>query len=227
MLKMNDCKKILEGNEILKGIDTAVANKRTAIIGKNGAGKTTLLKLIVGLTKPDSGEVLFLEEDLFENPMNRKKISYVPIESFFYEKLSVFDNLKLVASLYGVRNFKSSLIEISKITQIESFLNKSVEDLSSGMKKKLALAASLLTEPDLIVLDEPFNALDVASISLFTDILLNFNGSIIFTSHIPETVYELAERVIVLKDGKISDDVNMDRFSHYKDFHQWMRNIID
>jgi ABC-2 type transport system ATP-binding protein len=229
MLDIRDLCKSFNNKIILQHINLSIAQReRVAIIGKNGAGKTTLFKMIVGLLKQDSGSILLDGIDLYEQAVYRKNIGYVPAESFFYENLTVKENLELIGVLFGVDSIKNRISEISQITQISYFLDKNVCDLSSGMKKKLSLTAALIHRPKLIIMDEPFNALDVASHSLFYKILLNSESSCLFTSHIPETIYELAERIYVLRDGEISPQATFKhQFKHIEQFNNWFISQIE
>lgn len=183
--------------------------------------------MIVGLISPDTGNVTLNNKDVFSSMDIRKKIGYVPTESFFYEKLSVVDNLKLVAHLYGVTNFHSKLNEIIKIVGINSYLHSNIEDLSTGMKKMVAFTSTLLIDAELLVLDEPFNALDLSSISILNKKIISGSHSLIFTSHIPDTVYNLAEKIIVLKDGTVAETVLTSQFDNLNDFSDWMKSVLE
>ncbi|MZQ84004.1 ATP-binding cassette domain-containing protein [Paenibacillus sp. 5J-6] len=223
MLVIRDVNKSFNNKLILQHINLSIApREKVAIIGRNGAGKTTLFKMITGLAKQDTGSILLDSINLYEQAIYRKNIGYVPAESFFYENLTVEENLELIAVLFGVNSVKNRIFEISQITQIDSFLDKNVADLSSGMKKKLSLTAAMIHRPKLIIMDEPFNALDVASHSLFYKILLNSESACLFTSHIPETIYALAERIYVLRDGQICPEATFKhQFTQFEQFKDW------
>ncbi|HDR8233181.1 TPA: ATP-binding cassette domain-containing protein, partial [Bacillus cereus] len=124
---------------------------------------------------------------------------------------------------------KLSIQEIKDIaiqTDIIEYLSKNVGELSSGMKQKVSLTCALLHNPEFLILDEPFNALDVFATSVLSDILKKWSKGILFTSHIPETVYNLADRVIVLKNGYIHHDVKISSFKNINEFENWVKGHI-
>ncbi|HBI03823.1 MAG TPA: ABC transporter ATP-binding protein [Paenibacillaceae bacterium] len=228
MLLIQNCYKTYQKNNgyVFENLNLELFKEKTALIGENGVGKTTLLKIIVGLIKPDQGQILLNGENLYQNPKLRKQIGYVPSESFFYEKLTVKENLELIGSLFGVSNLEKRINEISIQTGIINYLDKSVGDLSTGMKKKLTLAGGFLHNPQFLILDEPFNALDISAVSLFYQLIADFPGGILFTTHIPETIYQLADRILLLKNGSIQEDRRKKDFSNNSALKEWMSKNI-
>ncbi|HAY6535261.1 TPA: AAA family ATPase, partial [Staphylococcus aureus] len=155
------------------------------------------------------GDVYLNSESIFENSTLKKEIFYTPVNPFFYENLSAKDNLYLICSLY---NRKIDQITIEKTIKdvglnIED-LNIPVYNFSSGMKQKLNFASMLLVDSNVLLLDEPFNALDHVAQKNFTRILKGLVSKekiIIFTSHLPNTILELSENIYLLKDGCFTD----------------------
>lgn len=216
MLQVLDCYKSYNERDILKGVTFSVSsNEKVALVGKNGAGKTTLLNIISGVSSPTKGSVLFNNKNLFEFPQLRRHIGFASTEPILYEKLTSFENLELIGSLYGVRQ-QSSIFRAAKEMDLTSYLDKQVAILSTGMKKKLHLATALIHQPDLLLLDEPFNGLDTESVDRFVTVLNNFNGAILFTSHRADLVLNVADRIICLDDGVIVDDYKTREGEHQK-----------
>ncbi|WP_243290405.1 ABC transporter ATP-binding protein [Bacillus sp. FJAT-47783] len=174
--------------------------ERVALIGKNGIGKTTLFKMIVGIIKPDQGMIKLNGKDLYQHPKERKKIGYVPVDSFFYEKLTVKENLELICSLYRVMNASKEIKKYSNLFGALDFLNEPVGNLSSGMKKRVSFISGMIHNPEILILDEPFNALDLKTVNILKDQLNQFHGTLIFTSHLPETIYGIANHLLFLDD---------------------------
>ena len=136
----------------------------TALVGPDGAGKTTFLRLVAGLYQPTSGSLTVLGLDVVKNPQAvQNRISYMPQRFGLYEDLSVLENLDLYADLHGVaqdirtHRFKRLL----EITDLTNFTARLAGKLSGGMKQKLGLACTLVRSPELLLLDEPYSALDL------------------------------------------------------------------
>jgi ABC-type multidrug transport system ATPase subunit len=208
MLKVIDCSKRYGSKTILENVTFSVnRNEKVALVGKNGVGKTTLLHLIVGIASPSSGKILFKDQDLFQFPKLRRHIGFAAAEPVFYEKLTTFENLELIGSLYGVKD-QSAFLEIAAKTNIHYFLKEPVANLSTGMKKKLQLAAALIHQPDLLILDEPFNGLDTESVELFKHIIASYPRIVIFTSHNFDFVFDLSEKIFYLENSKTIRQLN-------------------
>lgn len=226
MLSIKKCTKQFNECTVINNLTIDLFKEKTAILGENGAGKTTLIKIIVGLLTPDQGSIEINGKDLYKYPRERVRIGYVAVDSFFYEKLTVLENIKLISSLYGVKLSIQEIKDIAIQTDIIEYLSKNVGELSSGMKQKVSLTCALLHNPEFLILDEPFNALDVFATSVLSDILKKWSKGILFTSHIPETVYNLADRVIVLKNGYIHHDVKISSFKNINEFENWVKGHI-
>jgi ABC-2 type transport system ATP-binding protein len=226
MLSINQCTKRFDKHNVIDNLTINLYNEKTALLGENGSGKTTLIRMIVGLSAPDKGVIKIDEKDLYEHPRERRKIGYVPAEDFFYEKLTVEENLKLISSLYGVKLNRKDIQKIAKETQIIEYLDMTVSDLSSGMRKKVSLTSALLHDPEFLILDEPFNALDIFASALLSNILKNWPKGVLFTSHIPETIFDLADRVIILKNGSIQHDEKISSFKTIHEFNNWLQQHI-
>ncbi|MBX2888657.1 MAG: ATP-binding cassette domain-containing protein [Ferruginibacter sp.] len=176
------------------------------LLGPNGAGKTTLIRMITGIFYPDSGDIIFKGKRF--DPLNDiTRIGYMPEERGLYKKMKIGDQVMYLARLKGL-----SKQEAAKRIKIwferfgmESWWNKKVEDLSKGMSQKLQFVTTVMHEPDLIILDEPFSGLDPVNANLIKDEIFNLskNGStIIFSTHRMEQVEEICDHIVLMNTGK-------------------------
>ena len=176
------------------------------LLGPNGAGKTTLLRMITGIFYPDSGEILFHGKK-FEPLRDAERIGYMPEERGLYKKMTIGDQALYLAQLKGLSK-SEALASIKKWFVkfgMETWWNKKVEDLSKGMSQKLQFVTTVLHNPSLIILDEPFSGLDPVNANLIKDEIFNLarNGStIIFSTHRMEQVEEICNHIILVNKGK-------------------------
>jgi len=192
------------------------------LLGPNGAGKTTLIRMITGIFYPDEGEILFQGKPF--NPANDViNIGYMPEERGLYKKMKIGEQAVYLAQLKGLskadalRKVKEWFVRF----QMESWWNKKVEDLSKGMGQKLQFVTTVLHEPKLIILDEPFSGLDPVNSNLIKDQIYQLakNGSsIIFSTHRMEQVEEICDHIILVNKGeKIVDGTVHDVKQRYKE----------
>ncbi|NIA31015.1 MAG: ATP-binding cassette domain-containing protein [Actinobacteria bacterium] len=179
------------------------------LIGPNGAGKSTLMKCLIGLLKPDKGEILIDGENAVENSISvKKRIGYAPEDPVLYDYLTGMEFLEFITDLRKVPR-EISGEKIKSLLQnfgLEGKANQLIADYSHGMKQKISLAAALIAEPDILLLDEPTNALDPESIFWFKNHLQQLCESgvtIIFSSHILDTVEKICDRVGIIHRGKM------------------------
>ncbi len=178
-------------------------------LGPNGAGKTTTVRMLTGVIRPDGGEASILGFDVVTDTLKAKeKIGVVPESANAYPELSVWNNLKLIASLYGVpkREADTRAKELMLEFGIYGKRAEKVKTLSKGMKQRLMLAMALISNPELLFLDEPTAGLDVMSARLIREkiVELSNEGKTVFlTSHNMEEVEQLCERVCVINHGRI------------------------
>lgn len=176
------------------------------LLGPNGAGKTTLLRMITGIFYPDSGEIIF-DGKKFDPQNDIRKIGYMPEERGLYKKMKIGDQALYLAQLKGLS--KSDALEKIKYwfgrLDMQTWWDKKVEDLSKGMGQKLQFVTTVLHNPKLIILDEPFSGLDPVNANLIKDEIYNLarNGStIIFSTHRMEQVEEICDRIVLINLGK-------------------------
>jgi ABC-2 type transport system ATP-binding protein len=176
------------------------------LLGPNGAGKTTLLRMITGIFYPDDGEILF-EGKPFNSLVDIEKIGYMPEERGLYKKMKIGEQALYLAQLKGVeKNAAMRLIKEWFIKlEMESWWNKKVEDLSKGMSQKLQFVTTVLHNPRLIILDEPFSGLDPVNSNIIKDEIYKLSKSgatIIFSTHRMEQVEEICDHIILINKGK-------------------------
>jgi len=173
-------------------------------IGPNGAGKSTTIRLLLSLIKPSSGNATIFGLDCQRDYKEiHKEIGYLPSEVFYYDNMKVKDLLAYSASFYQ-KDCKAKIIELAKRLDLD--LNKKIDDLSYGNKKKVGIVQGLLHSPKLIILDEPTGGLDPLMQQTFFDILKEENergATVLFSSHILSEVQKLCDRVAIIKEGKI------------------------
>lgn len=177
------------------------------IVGLNGAGKTTLLNAMFGLKKSNKGEMLSSDEKL-----SKKLISYLPTESYFYSNITGREYLAL---------FKNTDFDIEKWNTLFLLpLDKVIDAYSTGMKKKLALMGILKLDKPILILDEPFNGLDIETSRIIRSILLKLKEkgkTIVVTSHIIETLTNMCDEIHYLESGNIKYSVAKPDFKEFED----------
>ncbi len=184
-------------------------------IGPNGAGKSTTIRTLLSLIYPTSGSATIFGKDIIEfAPEIKKEIGYLPSEVFYYDNMKVIDLLKYSASFYK-KDCTKRIQELAEIMDLD--LNKKIDDLSLGNKKKAGIVQGLLHEPKLIILDEPTSGLDPLMQQKFFDLLKQENekgATILFSSHILSEVQRLCNRVAIIKEGRI---VQVEKISTLKE----------
>jgi ABC-2 type transport system ATP-binding protein len=176
------------------------------LLGPNGAGKTTLIRMITGIFYPDEGEILF-DGKKFDPNNDAMKIGYMPEERGLYKKMKIGEQAVFLSRLKGltkeqaIKNVKEWFIKF----EMQSWWNKKIEDLSKGMGQKLQFVITVLHEPKLIILDEPFSGLDPVNANLIKDEIYNLaqkGATIIFSTHRMEQVEEICDHIILVNKGR-------------------------
>ncbi|KNZ43176.1 ABC transporter ATP-binding protein [Acetobacterium bakii] len=199
-------------------------------IGPNGAGKSTTIRALLSLIYPTSGTATIFGKDCIKYGKEiRKDIGYLPSEVFYYENMKVIEVLKYSASFYDDVDM-SRIQTLSQTMDLD--LNKRIDDLSYGNKKKVGIVQGLLHEPKLIILDEPTGGLDPLMQQKFFDLIRIENekgATVLFSSHILTEVQKLCRRVAIIKDGSIVKVENLQdmRQHNYKKFTIEFENVVD
>ncbi|HMX37224.1 MAG TPA: ATP-binding cassette domain-containing protein, partial [Ferruginibacter sp.] len=170
------------------------------LLGPNGAGKTTLIRMITGIFYPDSGNILFKGKN-FEPENDARFIGYMPEERGLYKKMKIGEQALYLARLKGLSRHDAmhKIKDWFKRLEMDSWWNKKVEDLSKGMGQKLQFVITVLHEPDLIILDEPFSGLDPVNANLIKDEIYRLSQkgtTIIFSTHRMEQVEEICRHIV-------------------------------
>lgn len=176
------------------------------LLGPNGAGKTTLIRMITGIFYPDEGEIIF-DGKKFDPVNDIGRIGYMPEERGLYKKMKIGEQTLYLAQLKGLSRAEA----MKKIKEwfikfdMYSWWNKKVEDLSKGMSQKLQFVTTVLHEPKLVILDEPFSGLDPVNTNLIKDEIYNLakrGCTIIFSTHRMEQVEEICDHIILVNKGQ-------------------------
>lgn len=176
------------------------------LLGPNGAGKTTLIRMITGIFFPDEGEIIF-DGKKFDPLNDIIKIGYMPEERGLYKKMKIGDHALYLAQLKGLdkRQAMEKIKEWFVKLEMQGWWNKKVEDLSKGMSQKLQFVTTVLHEPKLIILDEPFSGLDPVNSNIIKDEIYKLaqkGATIIFSTHRMEQVEEICDHIILINKGK-------------------------
>jgi len=207
MIRIAGLKKSYGPVEALRGIDFEVnAGETFGVIGPNGAGKTTLLKVLLGLVRQDGGELIIDGLSMDSDPIELKaRIGYVPQRDGFEENATGREALTFLARLRGTET--SSVGKMARQVGVEDLLDREIGTLSGGQRQRLSLAAALLGDPPLLLLDEPTASLDPRATVDFRDLISRMAGegrTILLCSHLLDDVERLCDRVLVLLEGQVA-----------------------
>jgi Cu-processing system ATP-binding protein len=212
MIKIENLKKSFDKNLVLKGISLELGKGSVvAIMGPNGSGKTTLLKSILGLVKPDSGDIYVNDFHVNGNCEYRKYIGYMPQNSCFPENLKIKEVINMLKDVRGNHTVYDE--ELIKKLGLEKIYNKQIGTLSGGTKQRVSSSIAFLFSHDIVILDEPTAGLDPVSSEIVKNKILDEkqNGKlVIVTSHIVSEVESMADRIIFLLEGNVYIDSTVD-----------------
>ncbi len=205
-LEVKDITKSFGEKKVLKGISLqAESGMALGLLGRNGAGKTTTIRILMGLFPSDSGSVLLDGKPIDRNKL---KIGYLPEERGLYPKKLISEQLIYLAALRGMsrKDAKKSIEYWLKRLEMQDYLNKKLDTLSKGNQQKIQLAATLMTNPDIVILDEPFSGLDPVNAMLLKDTVKELiqNGKVVvFSSHQMNYIEEFCENIAIINNGNI------------------------
>lgn len=221
LLEINHVTKDYANHRALDDVSIQIPRgKIFGLLGPNGAGKTSLIRIINQITAPDSGEIRFNGELL--GAQHIAQIGYLPEERGLYKKMKIGDQMLYLAQLKGLSK-KEAIHRIQdwcKRLEITSWLDKKIEDLSKGMQQKVQFVATVIHQPQLIILDEPFSGFDPVNANLIKEQILRLNAegaTIIFSTHRMETVEELCDHIALIhRSRKILDGPVQDIKKNYR-----------
>lgn len=214
ILKCSNLNKSFGKKQILKDVSiTLNEGDILGFIGPNGAGKTTTIKLILGLQNIDSGSVSICGYDIQKEFTDAIKNVGAIIESpDMYSYLSGYDNLKLIANMYSVG--KGKIDEVVSLVGLENRINDKVSKYSLGMKQRLGIAASLLNDPKLLILDEPTNGLDPEGNKEIRSLIKKLAAKkigVLISSHALSELESIVNKVVIIQNGKIIEENTIDK----------------
>lgn len=183
------------------------------LLGKNGAGKTTTMSMLLSLSNPTSGEIHIFGKDIKKHPNEiYPRIGSILETPGFYENLTGEENLKIFTKLRGVYN-KKNIKSALKMVSLDGEKDKIFKKYSLGMKQRLAIAASIVHNPDLLILDEPINGLDPIGIkemrNLFKKLVDEFGITILISSHILSEIEHIADVIAIMDNGELIEEINI------------------
>jgi ABC-2 type transport system ATP-binding protein len=225
MISIRNIVKQYAAHRALSGVSMEIEKGTVfGLLGPNGAGKTSLIRIINQITAPDSGEILFNGEHLARHHVER--IGYMPEERGLYKKMEIGEQVLYLARLKGLSRaeaMKRTKYWFEKL-EIQGWWNKKIEELSKGMQQKAQFVATVLHEPELLILDEPFSGFDPVNADIIKNEILELNrkgATIIFSTHRMESVEELCDSIALLNlshkilDGKVKEVKNSFRTGTY------------
>lgn len=210
-IEINGVEKSYGFNIALKGIDFHIKKGEfLTLFGPNGAGKSTLLSILSTILKPTKGSAKISGLDINKNKSEiRHKIGLIGHSHMLYENLSAVENLHYFGTFYDIENLKEKSKQLLNNLGLYKRRTDLVKTYSSGMKQRLSVARALLHDPEILLLDEPYNGLDQSGIKLFTEIISSFKDkgyTTILTTHNIEEGLELCSRTAILSKGNLVHD---------------------
>lgn len=211
-LKVNDLHKSFDGTEVLHGVSFSISSgKALGLLGRNGAGKSTTIRILMDVFKANQGEILMDGQPFHANEYN---IGYLPEERGLYPKKKVSEQLIYLAMLRGSTRVqaKENLKKWLKRLGIEEYENRVLDTLSKGNQQKVQLAQTLMCNPDIVILDEPFSGLDPVNSQILKEVVqeqIKAGKLVIFSSHQMNYVEEFCEDIVILHHGQVVLEGNL------------------
>lgn len=205
-LEVKEIRKSFGEKEILHGINfTVESGKALGLLGRNGAGKTTTIRILMDVFHANSGEILL---DGKKFVPSRYQIGYLPEERGLYPKRTVIDQMIFLGTLRGLKaaQAKENARRWLKRLEVEEYENRKLETLSKGNQQKVQLAATLVCDPDIVILDEPFSGLDPVNSQILKDVvneLIAVGRIVIFSSHQMSYVEEFCDNIAIINQGEV------------------------
>src|SRR5665213_2769315 len=207
IVELHNIRKVYGSKIAVEGLTLTIEpGTMFGLLGPNGSGKTTSIRMMIGMTVPDSGSV-----SLFGMPFERTalhRVGYLPEERGLYKKMKVLDQLIFLGQLHGLDEAlaRSRSLAWCERLEISETIAKKTEELSKGMQQKIQFIASLLHEPDLIIMDEPFSGLDPVNASLMMDVLIEMRAlgkAVLFSTHRMDQVEKTCDAIALIHRGHL------------------------
>ena len=208
LISCENIEKSFGRKKAVKGVDLKLySNKATLLLGHNGAGKTTLCKIVALLSKQTKGKIFFKGKEVEGSVRNEYKraIGYLSHSTFLYNHLSAYENLSFFARLYQVKEEEKKINSLLQHFDILKVKNEIVKNFSRGMQQRLSLCKLLISDPMILILDEPFTGLDPDGIRNLTKSLSNLKEgrTILLVTHEIDESVEICDEVSILKNGEV------------------------
>ena len=217
-ITVNSVSKSYKSQKVLNNISfSADKGQIIGFLGPNGAGKSTMMKILTGYIKPNSGEVFVDEIDVLKNPIAAQKvIGYLPEHNPLYAEMYVREYLQFQAAIYKVA--KSQIEDCIEKVGLTLEANKKIHQLSKGYQQRVGIAAAILHNPKVLILDEPTTGLDPNQIIEIRALIqeLGKNKTVLFSTHIMQEVEAVCDRVIIIKKGEILVDKKLEELQDSK-----------
>jgi ABC-2 type transport system ATP-binding protein len=226
VLRLDDLSKSYGKTRALSGLSFEVEpGQMFGFVGPNGAGKTTAMRIVIGVLAPDSGSVWWRDSEI--DSASRRRIGYMPEERGLYPKMRVSEQLAYLAELHG-RSASDATEQTKRWTErlgIADRRDDKVEDLSLGNQQRVQLAAALVHEPDLLILDEPFSGLDPTGVDVLSEVLIAESRErevpVVFSSHQLDLVERLCDAVAIVKDGSLVASGDVEELRRERSGRRW------
>ena len=224
MLRIENLKKFLGKNVILNKVNLKVnLSEIKVIMGLNGSGKSTFLKIVAGLIQPDEGQIFINDKDITKLDPEDRNIGYVPQHPALFPHLTVKENIYY--SLKNKRGSKKLADQLVEMLDLEPYLEKKTDILSGGYKSRVSLARALVSQPEVVLLDEPLSDFDLAIkeklLEKFKKVLKFLNIPVIYVTHDPVEAQIIGDTFSVLIKGKIKE------INSIEEAHQLMRKDLE
>jgi ABC-2 type transport system ATP-binding protein len=176
-------------------------------LGPNGAGKTTTLRMMCGILDPTEGRCIVKGYDTMKDKIKVKEITgYLPEEDFLYGEMTVKDHLTYIGELYGVRELREKVKETLKTVDMESHIDEVIKTLSKGQRRRIAIAKTLIHDPEIVLLDEVTSGLDPVYSKKMVDVVKELHRSgktVVFSTHLLDEATQLCDRIMIINKGRI------------------------
>lgn len=220
MIRTAGLTKVYDGKTILNEVSLTVNKGEIyGFLGLNGAGKTTIIRILLGMIRPTSGEVYLMGKKLTKGGDLWNHVGYIVEVPYAYPEFTVRENLKLYAKIRGIKEDRKAVDSVMEKVNLTDYAETKAKNLSLGNAQKLGLAKALIHNPEILILDEPTNALDPAGIVAVRELLklLSSKGVTIFiSSHILEEMSKLASRIGIIHRGTLLQEISALEFENLR-----------
>lgn len=209
MLELKNVSKSFGQNEVLKDVNLSIENGEiVSLLGPSGCGKTTLLNLILGLENISSGKIIFSNQEIQKQPMQKRGFNIVFQDFCLFPHLNAYNNI-----IYGLKNQKKDpnskeVRELIDLLELQPHLGKKIHELSGGQKQRVSIARTVVMEPKILLMDEPLSALDGVIKDSIKSMIQKVSKSLglttIIVTHDPEEALTMSDKVVVIEDGRIA-----------------------